>query len=299
MFEFRELQNFVAVAERLNVTSAAKFVNLSQPALSRQIQHLEKKLGLALFERKGKRLSLTAEGEDFLTRSSELIDKARELEVHAQGLEKDYSGLLRIAASPQTIAWLLSPAMAAFRKIHPDVSPVISEAHNDGLIDLVEGGAVHLSIACLGVNNILVAQKLFTADLFAILPPDHPHLGATSLTVADLAQDNMLVLRRGFLTRHLFEQACAAHGVRPKILLESDSTHTLGALAHDGNGVAIVSSSAQNTNQIANAIPIVSSLCRTSADVSAIWNPNRYRPASLTAFLELLAKKVNDRIQGK
>lgn len=299
MFELRELQNFVAVAERLNVSSAAKAVNLSQPALSRQIQSLERKLGIPLFERIGKRLLLTAEGEDLLTHSSELLDRAQALANRAYGLEKGHAGLLRIAASPQTIAWLLSPTMAAFRAVHPDVNLAVSEAHNDGLIELVERGAVHLSIACLGVNNILVAHKLFTAQLFAILPPGHRQLGAASLSIRDLASDNLLVMRRGFLTRHLFEQACAAHGVRPKILLESDSTHTLGSLAQDGNGVAIVSSSAQNTSEIMNAIPIVSNLCKTNADVSAIWNPNRYRPASLQAFIDLLIKHGSYRIHRK
>ena len=290
MLELRELRHFVAVAERLNVSSAAKAVNLSQPALSRQIQSLERKLGVELFERVGKRLILTTEGEELLPHASELLDRARDFVNRASGFEQGQIGVLRIGASPQTIAWLLSPVMAEFREIHPNVSLIVSEGNNEELIKFTEHGAVHLAIACVGINNVLVGQKVYSTQLFAILPPDHPRAGAAGLSIEELAEDNMLVMRRGFLTRHLFEQVCAAHGVRPKILLESDSTHTLAALASDGHGIAIVSSSARDIREIFNALPIHSNACKTSADVSAIWNPNRYRPAILRAFVDLLVK---------
>ncbi|MGD1878780.1 MAG: LysR family transcriptional regulator [Kiloniellaceae bacterium] len=293
LIELRELQYFVAVAERLNVSSAAKAVHLSQPALSRQIQSLERKLSVALFERGGKRLILTAEGEDLLVHASGLLDQAQAFLNRAYGLEHGHVGLLRVAASPQTIAWLLSPAMAQFSKAHPNVSLIVSEGHNEALLEQVEHGSAHLAIASLGASSKLVARKLFTARLFAILPPGHSHPESTALSFENIAEETFLLLRRGFLTRQLFDQACAAHNIRPMILLESDSTHTLISLAMDGHGVAVVSSSAGNTREMDRAVPLVSSLCETQADVSAVWNPNRYRPASLPAFLALLEKMAN------
>ena len=288
LIELRELQYFVAVAERLNVSTAAKAVHLSQPALSRQIQSLERKLNVALFERVGKRIILTAEGEDLLLHASGLLDQAQAFLNRAYGLEHGHVGLLRVAASPQTIAWLLSPVMARFSKAHPNVNLIISEGHNEGLLELVEHGSAHLAIASPGPSSRLVTRRLFTARLFAILPPGHPCIGAKSLFLENIAEETFLLLRRGFLTRRLFDQACAAHNIRPKILLESDSTHTLISLAMDGHGVAVVSSSAGQTREMERAVPLVSKLCETEADVSAIWNPNRYRPASLPAFLALL-----------
>ncbi|MCB1491774.1 MAG: LysR family transcriptional regulator, partial [Rhodobiaceae bacterium] len=121
MLELRELRNFVVVAERLNISSAANTVNLSQPALSRQIQALEKKLGVDLFERVGKRLVLTAEGADLALQAAELIERAQDLMQRTARTEPEHSGTLRIGASPQTISWLLSPAMARFRAVHPRV----------------------------------------------------------------------------------------------------------------------------------------------------------------------------------
>lgn len=293
MFELRELRNFVAVAERLNVSKAAEAVHISQSALTRQIQGLERKLGVALFERLGKRLILTAEGEDVLARAADLLDRAQDLTNHTSALERGHTGLLRVAASPQTNAWLLSPAIAEFRSQHPGVDLNLLEGHNDELISYIEHGAVHICVAHLGVNNALVGTKLFDAQLHALLPHGHRLASKRRVTMPDLAKDELLVMRRGFLTRHLVDQVCAAHQIRPRIFLESDSTHTLGALARDGHGVAIISTSAQDTQDLRHAKPLYSPRCETSAQVSAIWNPNRYRPACIPAFVELLRKHAS------
>ncbi|MEM7777292.1 MAG: LysR family transcriptional regulator [Pseudomonadota bacterium] len=294
VFELRELRNFVAVAERLNVSKAAEVVHISQSALTRQIQALENKLGIALFERLGKRLILTAEGEDLLGRAALLLDHAQELSNHAFGLEQGHSGVLRVAASPQTNAWLMSPAIAEFRTAYPNVDLNLSEGHNDNLLSFVEHGAAHVSVAHLGVNNLLLGTKLFVAQLFALLPPGHRLAAKRKIRITDIASDDLLVMRRGFLTRHLFDKVCAAHEMRPRLFLESDSTHTLVALARDGHGVAIVSTSARDTRELEHAKPIVSARTETQANVSAIWNPKRYRPAALPAFIETLEKHARE-----
>lgn len=184
MLEFKELQNFVAVAERLSVSGAAKVVHLSQPALSRQIQALERKLGVKLFERIGKRLVLTAEGDDLLMHSAQLLDQAQALINRAYGLEHGHVGLLRIGASPQTISGLISPVITEFARLYPNVNLVISEAHNDALVELVENGGVHMAIASRSNTCNLVGRELFKAELFAVLPENHPARGSGRSTSA-------------------------------------------------------------------------------------------------------------------
>jgi len=298
MLELRELRNFLAVAEKLNITSAANAVNLSQPALSRQIQALEKKLGIALFERVGKRLVLTAEGADLAVHADELIERAQDLLQRTSRNEREHSGTLRVGATPQTITWLLSPAMARFRATHPLVNLMVSEGHNDALVEMVEHGAVHMVVANLGISNILVSHPLFPARLIAVLPPGHPSCGKPSITIEDIADEPMMVMRRGFLARHLFEQVTAAHGVRPHVMLESDNTETLAAVARDGHGVAILTSSARDIAEMTNVLPIRSSICQTVSEVSALWNPKRYRPASMSGMIAALMEVASERLSA-
>lgn len=297
MLELKELQNFVAVAERLSVSGAAKVIHLSQPALSRQIQALERKLGVKLFERIGKRLVLTAEGDDLLMHSAQLLDHAQALINRAYGLEHGHLGLLRIGASPQTISGLISPVITDFARVYPNVKLAISEANNDDLIDLVENGGVHVAIASRTNTCSLVGEELFNAELFVVLPESHPASGARMINIKELAEDRFLVLRRGFLTRQLFDYACAGAGIRPRVMLESDSTHTLISLARDGHGIAVVSSSAREVHHLDNSAALVSSGQTISDMVFALWHPNRYRPASLPAFVDLL--KFHADFRGK
>lgn len=298
MLELKELQNFVAVAERLSVSGAAKVVHLSQPALSRQIQALERKLGVKLFERIGKRLVLTAEGDDLMMQSAQLLDQAQALINRAYGLEHGQVGLLRIGASPQTISGLISPTMIEFSRNYPNVNLVISEANNDDLVELVENGGVHMAIASRSNSSSLVGRELFKAELFAVLPENHGAKGRRIIDIKELADDRFLVLKRGFLTRQLFDHACAAAGIRPRIMLESDSTHTILSLARDGHGIAIVSSSAREVHHLDNSAALVSEGHTISDMVYALWHPNRYRPASLPAFVDLLEIHADFRGKG-
>lgn len=290
MLDLRELHNFVAVAERLSVSQAAEVVHLSQPALSRQIQSLERKLGVLLFERVGKRLILTAEGDDLLQQAALLLDQANALTNRAYGLSHGRVGLLRVGASPQTIAWLLSPVMKEFNILHPDVELMFSEGHNDDLLDMVENGVIHVGVAAPVPNHSLSSRDLFTAALLMLPPPDRDFPVNTSIDISELAQERFIVLKCGFLTRHMFDNACAEAGIRPRILLESDSTHTVMALAQDGHGFAIVSSSARDTGKTDRAIHLTAGGASIEHKVAALWNPSRYRPASLEPFVELLVK---------
>ena len=104
-----------------------------------------------------------------------------------------------------------------------------------------------------------------------------------------------LLLRRGFLTREMFDHACRKAGIRPRIVLESDSPHALVAMVEAGHGIAILSSSA--ANGIRSSQPVAghaSKASRSTSPVSAIWNLERHRPASLPAFVTCLQDSPPD-----
>lgn len=288
MFELRDLRYFVAVAERLNVTHAAEAIHISQPALSRQIQALERDLGVALFDRVGKRLELTAEGTDFLQHASALLEAADAVAARARRLAAGEVGYLRVGATPQTIEALLSRALARFRLSHPRVEVGLVEGANDRLLELVAGGGIHLAIAAASPTMDLDSRQLFTAGLLAVLPPDDRRRHQDSLEIAELAGDMLLLLKRGFMTRDLFDQAVSQAGVRPRALLESGSPHSLLALAQAGHGIAVVSSTVALRPGIDHAVPLLWQGRRIGRRVSAVWNPQRHRPAALGAFMDTL-----------
>src|SRR5438477_9836820 len=106
--DLRRLRTFVTIAEQGTVSSAALHLHISQPGLSRQIGELQQELGLKLFERVGRRLVLTAEGEQLLADCRDLLGYATALSERAQMLRAGDTGVLKVAASPLQIESVFS-----------------------------------------------------------------------------------------------------------------------------------------------------------------------------------------------
>ena len=288
MQDLRKLHFFVAIAEGMHLSRAAEALNISQSALSRQVQALEEDLGFRLFDRIGKRLTLTAEGEDFLPRAAGLIEQANALSLRAEAIARGRVGHLRVGATAQTIASLIAPALTGFRAGHPGIEITLAEGANKALIEMVERGTVHMAIATPDDPANFESQPLFMASLLAYLPPDDPRGGQERLPVEALADAPVLLLRRGFMTRDLVDESFRRAGIRPRIVLESDSPHALVAMVAAGHGIAMLSSAAARGIHAFRPVALTLGGALIRRQVSAIWNPTRHRPAALPMLVEVL-----------
>ena len=291
MIDLRALSHFVGVAERLNLSEAAKAFHISQSALSRQIQSLESRLDIKLFDRTGKRLHLTAEGEDLLPRAQALLDQAYALSTRIDKVAQGRLGFLRIGATPQTIEALLSQALIDFRQRWPAIDTVLVEGSNDFLLSQVEQGAIHVAVAALPDYHDLEGMELFTARVCAVMPHAHPLARKTRIEVNTLREQRLLLLHEGFMTRSLFDSASAKAGLRAHGALESSSMHTLCALARAGHGVAIVSSTSMPPPECVG-VPLTLNGRYLRQTVSAVWNPRRHKSGVVDAFITALADHI-------
>src|SRR5215831_1950309 len=119
--DLRHLRAFAAIVETGGFARAAAQLNLSQPALSRQIHALEAELGVPLFDRVARRALLTSEGEDLLRRSRRLLSDTDSLAERARALKSGQTGLLRVGATPQMIETVLAGFLHEYRRRHPAV----------------------------------------------------------------------------------------------------------------------------------------------------------------------------------
>ena len=291
MVDLRALSLFVGVAERLNLSQAAKAFHISQSALSRQIQTLERGLDITLFDRAGKRLLLTAEGEDLLPRAQALLDQAYALSERVDAVARGRLGLLRIGATPQTIEALLAHALIDFKQTWTEIETVLVEGSNDFLLSQVEMGAVHVAVAALPDHHDLEGINLFTARVCAVMARAHPLAKRSRIEVNTLREQPLLLLQEGFMTRSLFDSASAKAGLRGHGILESSSMHTLCALAQAGHGIAIVSSTSMPPPECVG-IPLTVSGRYLQQTVSAVWNPRRYKSGVVDAFITTLAQHI-------
>src|SRR6476646_6438550 len=152
--DLRHIRTFVTVAELGTVSKAALRLHIAQPSLSRQLIDLEHELGLRLFDRVGRRLLLTGEGEQLLAGCRVLLNCASAVTEQAQLLRHGDTGVLKVAGSPQHIESVLSQFLHLYAERYPNVDVRIAEGTGSKILRLLESGEIHLG------QNLLHTVKL-------------------------------------------------------------------------------------------------------------------------------------------
>ena len=180
--DLKQLKTFVTVAEHGTVSRAAAVLNVTQPALSRQIRSLEEQIGFKLFEREGRRLILSPRGEQLLGDCRGILACVRSLGERAQALRRGDLKVLKIVASALTIEAIFPRFLHAYAARLPDVRLDLIEADATSHFTLLERGEAHLSINV--INAIHIDDHRFGSHLLphfrllAACAPRHS-LGAT------------------------------------------------------------------------------------------------------------------------
>jgi len=241
--DLRRLRTFVAVTDLGTVSKAALHLHVSQSALSRQIGDLEQELRVRLFDRVGRRLALTAIGEELLEDCRGVLDRVGSLRERAELLRRGHSGVLKVAASPQMIESVLSTFLPQYAARFPNVQVRLIEALGPAQLALLERGEVHLGIRHdQGVDPRLASLPLQPDEVLAACAPSFDTGRAETIDIGTLASYPLLSLEPGYSVRVQFDAACRLANVKPNILFESRAPHTLLALAETGHGVAIIPS---------------------------------------------------------
>jgi LysR family transcriptional regulator, nitrogen assimilation regulatory protein len=241
--DLKRLRTFVTVADLGTVSKAALRLRISQSALSRQIADLEYECGFNLFDRIGRRLFLTTRGEQLLGECRGVLGQIGSLGDRIELLKRGNSGVLKLAAPPQTIESVLVGFLPRYAKSFPNVRVKLTEALGMDQVPLLERGEVHIGIRHdQGVNPWFESFGLPSDDVLAACARSRPLGRNGMIDIASLASHPLLLLDSGYSVRRLFNAACRVAGVEPDILLESRAPHTLLALAEAGQGAAVVPS---------------------------------------------------------
>ena len=297
--ELRHLRYFVAVAEAGAFSGAALRLRITQPALWRQVHDLEAELGVRLFERAGRRVRLTGEGEGLLHRSRDLLAGAEQLAEHARALRHGEVGSLRVGGSPQIIQSVLAPFLARYLKTRPGIEVHLVEEGGVRAVGLVERGEVDLGLVFRRGDDRLEGRRLFPVRLLAAVPSPHRLARRATLDVTDLKDERVLLLRQGFGTREIFDGACRVAHARPKIVLEAGDPQSLIALAETGRGVAVVPSTVRLTRRKVRVVPILHSGAALGAWGWLVWDPRRFLPGYARSFIDGIVEYTSRSYPGR
>jgi LysR family nitrogen assimilation transcriptional regulator len=293
--DLKRLRTFVAVAELGTVSKAALRLRISQPALSRQINDLEQEFGFSLFDRVGRRLFLTAAGEQLLGDCRGVLGQAGALGERVALLRRGNTGVLKVATSPQMIESVLATFLSQYAVRFPNVQVKLTEALGHEQVALLERGEVHVGIRHDQGGDHGFGRLVLPADeILAASNPSTQTGRVATIDIVRLASYPLLLLDSGYSVRRMFDAACRVARVEPKITLESRSPHTLLALAEAGEGIAIIPSLLR-TDRYSLRIARVSHRGKPLREPLVIqWDSRRPMPRYATSFCEALAKHLRE-----
>jgi DNA-binding transcriptional LysR family regulator len=296
--DLKRLRTFVTVAELGSVSKAALRLHISQPGLSRQIQELQQELGLGLFDRIGRRLVLTAEGEQLLGSCRNLLGQANSLDEQAQLLKRGDTGTLRIAASPMQIETVLSTFLPRYAEQYPNVQVRLIEEVGTNTLAMLERGEIHIGIGLLDTvqanDRQFAIYPMRPLELMAACHPSFPLERGNTVDIARVASHPLLLPDTSFSARKTFDALCRLAGLKPNILMESRAHHTKLALAEAGLGIAIISTSVQTNRYTLRTVRITYEGKPILEPLAVVWDKRRTLPRYARHFCESLAVHMRE-----
>lgn len=242
--ELRHLEYFVAVAEELSFTRAARRLHVVQSGVSAAVRALERELGVTLFHRTSQRVALSDAGRALLPEARAVLDAARSAREAVQGAGGGLRGTLHIGMLTSVPLVDMPALLARFHAEHPRVTVRLRVAPTGsaGLAQALAAGELDVAFLSLPgqAPTGLTLRRLAAVPLVLVVPADHPLAGEESVPLARLAQEEFVDFPPGYGNRMVVDRAFAAAGLDRRVTLEVADIATGSSFVRHGLGVAFL-----------------------------------------------------------
>lgn len=229
------LRSFWAVATCGGFSAASRWLNVSQPALTRQIKELEEGYGVVLFDRNTSSIELTPEGQALFPITARIFEAADEAETF---LKLHRHGDVRLAAVTTDITTRL---ISALQSLNPDLHLIVSIGTSRTVYEALLARECEIGVLSLNDDNPSIsALEIGRFPLLAILPPGHPLIGRQEVSLHEIAEGKIITGSSAAQSRQRLEQAARSHGVTVDITQEIDGYEMVGELVRLGLGVGVI-----------------------------------------------------------
>ena len=288
-FTLRQLQYFIAVAEQGSVTRAAQNLSISQSSVTEAIKELEGDLGVELFERHPRGLSITHNGHQFLRHATKILATVSDARNALSETKENTGGTLNIGVTSLVAGYVLSDLLARYRRACPGVEVSAIEDNGSYLEHLLIGG--ELDVAVMVISNLrdrmaLQAEILETSPYRLWLPMGHPLVSADIISVADIAREPLIMLTVDEIEENT-GKLLSALGARPHVAFRTRSVEAVRSLVATGAGVALLPDLVYRpwslegdrieSRDVSGALPVV--------QVGMVWRKGSSLPQSARDFV--------------
>lgn len=239
--DLRQLEIVRRVAETGSFTAAARALNVSQSAVSRQVLQLEEELGEPAFLRLGRKVRLTTAGQSLLDLSRRVLADIQDTTSGIRDEQQAPSGTLHLGGGMTVCLYVFPALLKEFRRRQPRIDVKLTTGTTSQLLERLRSGALDVGLLTLPVEGADLTQvPALREELLLVMHPSHKLAKKRRITPADLHKQSWVLFERGSSTRRVIDEMFRMHGVHPRIVMETENVEILKALTTIGMGLTIV-----------------------------------------------------------
>lgn len=236
------LHAFIAVADTNSFSEASDQLYLTQPAISKRVAALESELDIQLFDRIGRKVTLTEAGAALLIRAKNIVQQVEDSKRAIQNLSGHIAGKLSIGTSHHIGLHRLPPILREFTHRYPEVELDLHFMDSEEACHAIEQGELELGIVTLPLQpaKLLKTHEVWEDPLDIVVNPSHPLLDLEQITPKQLAKYSAILPTEGTYTRQIFEQTMRKHKLELKVGLSTNYLETIKMMVSVGLGWSVL-----------------------------------------------------------
>ena len=282
--ELRQLEYFQMASRLKNITRAAQRLRVSQPNITVAIKKLEAELGVQLFDRSQKQLSLTPEGKVFLRRIEIALRNIQDAILEVNDYKQLQKGTIKIGIPPMMGAYLFPKVFSGFRQIHPHLDILLYEEGSLSIREKLESDALDFgSIIVPESTPNLNVLKMSRNQLMVCVSQKSPLARKTKITARDIAVSDLIMMKEGAYLREVVQNKLSALKITPRTVLESSQIVTIKGLVAHGVGIAFLLDFICRNSSDIKTIPFYEPIF---VDIGLAWKKERYVSKAAQAFID-------------
>lgn len=283
------LAHFAGVARTEHVTRAAQELQVPQSTLSRAMARLEQDLGVDLFARHGRTVSLTPAGRTFLTHVERALTEIERAADEVRADADPTSGKVAFGFLHTMGAETVPALIQAFRLDHPRVRFSLVQTYGEAMLEKMRAGELDLCLTSpVPDAPDLVARRLDEQKLRLVVPVDHRLATRRRVRLAEAAEEAFVTLEPGYGLRRITDDLCKEAGFKPRVAFEGEEAETLRGLVAAGLGVALLPPPAFPRPGV---VELTVTAPRAAREIGVAWPAGRPETPPVAAFKKFLLSR--------
>lgn len=281
--ELRQLEYFQTASHLRNITRAARQLKVSQPNITVAIKKLETELGILLFDRSQKQLTLTPEGAVFLKRIEVALRTIDDAILEVNDYKQLQKGTIKIGIPPMMGAYLFPKVFSGFRQLHPNLDVLLYEEGSLSIREKLERDELDFGIIIIPASTKnLNVLRMSRSQLMVCVAQDSELADKYEITPADIAASDLIMMKEGSYLREIVQSKLNELKISPRTVLESGQIVTIKGLVAHKVGIAFLLDFICENSANVEAIPFSDPIF---VDIGLAWKKDRYVSNAAQAFI--------------